>query len=105
MKNPFVLLLMLALYSCTQTAGADQAATVPASTTAKDTVACQPGNSKLDTALITQVTGMKGIEKNGEFKITVPQNDLHVSVDGFKIIPFMGLGSWAAFLPAMTAPW
>jgi hypothetical protein len=40
---------------------------------------------------------MKGTEKNGEYKITVPQNDLSIIVDGFKIIPPMGLGSWAAF--------
>lgn len=33
------------------------------------------------------------------FKITVPQNDLDVTVDGFRIIPPMGLGSWAAFSP------
>lgn len=30
-------------------------------------------------------------------KLSVPQNDLEVSVDGFRIIPPMGLGSWAAF--------
>ena len=42
---------------------------------------------------------MKGVEKNGEYKITVPQNDLSIIVDGFKIIPPMGLGSWAAFTP------
>jgi hypothetical protein len=40
---------------------------------------------------------MKGEEKEGEYKVTVPQNDLNVVVDGFKIIPPMGLGSWAAF--------
>lgn len=33
------------------------------------------------------------------FKITVPQNDLDVQVDGFRIIPPMGMGSWAAFAP------
>lgn len=33
------------------------------------------------------------------FKITVPQNDLEVAVDGFRIVPPMGLGSWAAFAP------
>jgi hypothetical protein len=62
-------------------------------------VACPPGESKLDIAKIEQITGMKGTEKNGEYKITVPQNDLHIVVDGFKIIPAMGLGSWAAFTP------
>ncbi len=40
---------------------------------------------------------MKGVEKNGEYKISVSQNDLNIVVDGFKIIPAMGLGSWAAF--------
>lgn len=65
----------------------------------KDTISCPPGSSKLDIANIQQVTGMKGVEKNGEFKITVPQNDLNIIVDGYKIIPPMGLGSWVAFTP------
>ncbi|MGK2864130.1 MAG: DUF1259 domain-containing protein [Chitinophagaceae bacterium] len=65
----------------------------------KDTISCPPGKSKLDIATIERVTGMKGTEKNGEYKITIPQNDLNVVVDGFKIIPPMGLGSWAAFTP------
>ena len=64
-----------------------------------NTIVCAPGSSKLDIQKIEQLTGMKGVEKNGEYKITVPQNDLHVVVDGFKIIPPMGLGSWAAFTP------
>jgi hypothetical protein len=50
-----------------------------------------------DIATIQKVTGMKGAEKNGEYKITVPQHDLKVEVDGFKIIPAMGLGTWIAF--------
>lgn len=64
-----------------------------------DTIYCAPGSSKLDIATIEKITGMKGVEKNGEYKITVPQNDLNVVVDGFKIIPPMGLGSWTAFTP------
>jgi len=63
----------------------------------KEAIPCPPGASKVDVQQIEQVTGMKGVEKNGEYKITVPQNDLNVVVDGFKIIPPMGLGSWAAF--------
>ena len=43
---------------------------------------------------------MKGKENNGEYKITIPQNDLNVEVDGFKIIPAMGLGTWTAFTPS-----
>lgn len=65
----------------------------------KDTISCPPGSSQLDVAKIEEITGMKGVEKNGEYKITIPQNDLNVVVDGFKIIPPMGLGTWAAFTP------
>lgn len=54
----------------------------------------------LDIASIEKITGMKGKENNGQYKITVPQNDLNVTVDGFKIIPAMGLGSWVAFSPS-----
>ncbi|HET9746658.1 MAG TPA: hypothetical protein VFP97_13155 [Chitinophagaceae bacterium] len=32
---------------------------------------------------------MKGKSNNGEYKITVPQNDLSIDVDGFKIVPAM----------------
>lgn len=53
----------------------------------------------LDIASIERITGMKGKENNGQYKITVPQNDLNVIVDDFKIIPAMGLGSWIAFTP------
>lgn len=54
----------------------------------------------LDTAIIEQTTGVKGKSNHGEYKITIPQNDLDVEVDGFKIIPPMGLGTWIAFTPA-----
>jgi hypothetical protein len=59
------------------------------------------GSTKgVDTAIIERVMGMKGKSNNGEYKITVPQNDLGVKVDEFKIIPAMGLGTWVAFTPA-----
>lgn len=54
----------------------------------------------LDIALIDNITGMKGKENNGQYKITVPQNDLNVTVDGFKIIAPMGLAAWVAFTPS-----
>ena len=54
---------------------------------------------KLDVEMIEKIIGMKGKLNNGEYKITIPQNDLHVDVDGFKIIPAMGLGTWTAFSP------
>lgn len=57
-------------------------------------------SESIDIQKIQHVLDMKGQEKDGEYKVTVPQNDLNVEVDGFKIIPPMGLGSWAAFAPA-----
>ena len=57
------------------------------------------GQWALNVAAIEQVLGRKGSISGGEYKVTVPQNDLNVTVDGFSIIPPMGLGSWAAFTP------
>jgi hypothetical protein len=54
----------------------------------------------IDTSTIVQVLGMKGKFNNGEYKITIPQYDLSVEVDGFKIIPAMGLGTWIDFAPS-----
>ena len=58
--------------------------------------------SPLDTLVIEKVLGMKGKYNNGEYKVTVPQNDLNIMVDGFKIIPAMGLGTWIAFSPSQN---
>jgi hypothetical protein len=53
----------------------------------------------LDTTAITKITGIKGAGNHNEYKITVPQNDLKVVVDGFNIIPAMGLSTWVGFAP------
>lgn len=53
----------------------------------------------LDTASLERILGVSGAVLDGEFKVTVPQNDLDVRVDGFAIVPPMGVGSWAAFTP------
>ena len=63
-----------------------------------NTVAIQ-NISPVDTSAVERITGIKGKYNNGEYKITIPQNDLSVEVDGFKIIPSMGLGSWIDFAP------
>ena len=60
---------------------------------------CTKSIAQVDSALIEKVTGLKGKGNKGEYKITIPQNDLDVTVDGFKIIPAMGLGTWIAFTP------
>jgi hypothetical protein len=53
----------------------------------------------LDTARIDELTGLKGKmnEKEGVYRITFPRNDVKVTVDGWMMPPFMGLGTWAAF--------
>src|SRR6478672_7852423 len=53
----------------------------------------------LDTAKIDDVTGLKGKlnEKEGVYRITFPRADVKVTVDGWTMPPFMGLGTWAAF--------
>jgi hypothetical protein len=53
----------------------------------------------LDTAKIDQITGLKGKfnEKEGVYKVSFPREDVKVVVDGWKMPPFMGLGTWAAF--------
>jgi hypothetical protein len=56
--------------------------------------------SPLDTLAIERITGIKGKSSNGEYKVTIPQNDLSIEVDGFKIIPAMGLGTWIDFAPS-----
>tara|TARA_B100002049_G_scaffold215633_1_gene181088 strand:- start:6087 stop:7037 length:951 start_codon:yes stop_codon:yes gene_type:complete len=58
----------------------------------------------IDVETLKSELGMEGKEEDGQFKVTVPQNDLNVMVDGFKIIPPMGLGSWAAFAPTSAQP-
>jgi hypothetical protein len=87
------------MLACNQPSASNAANGMTGMNGKKDSITCAPGSSKLDIAKIEQVTGMKGVEKNGEYKITVPQHDLKVVVDGFKIIPAMGLGTWAAFTP------
>ena len=54
----------------------------------------------LDTNRIEKVTGLKGTwsAAEGVFKVTAPRNDLPVTVDGWKMPPFMGLTTWAGFV-------
>lgn len=53
----------------------------------------------LDTAKIDQLTGLKGKmnQEEGVYKVTFPRDDVKVSVTGWQMPPFMGLGTWAAF--------
>jgi hypothetical protein len=53
----------------------------------------------LDPAKIDQLTGLKGKlnAQEGVYKVTFPRDDVKVSVAGWQMPPFMGLGTWAAF--------
>lgn len=54
----------------------------------------------LDTAKIDALTGLKGKlnEKESVYKVTFPRADIPVTVDGWRMPPFMGLGTWASFV-------
>ncbi|BCT68642.1 DUF1259 domain-containing protein [Nitrosospira sp. NRS527] len=56
----------------------------------------------LNTAEIEQLTGLKGTYSSEEnvFKVSKPRTDVKIKVDKWMMPPFMGLTSWAAFVPA-----
>ena len=60
---------------------------------------------ELNTARIEAVTGLKGTWNAMErvFKVTRPRNDVPIRVDAWTMPPFMGLTSWAAFMPGGKA--
>ena len=62
-------------------------------------------HAAIDGAKIEQLTGLKGTlnETEGVFKVSAPRNDVKVAMDGWPMPPFMGLTSWAAFLPGKRA--
>ena len=59
-------------------------------------------DTRLDTATIERLTGVKGElnEKEGALKVSVPRSDLDVTAAGVKLTPPLGLTSWAAFQKA-----
>src|SRR6266478_540614 len=60
-------------------------------------------SKKLDTAQIDELTGLKGKlnEQENAYKVSSPRTDIKISVDKWEMPPFMGLTSWAAFMPGM----
>lgn len=63
------------------------------------------GHAALDTNRVEQVTGLKGTwnAAEGVFKVSQPRADVGVKVDDWKMPPFMGLTSWAAFITGKKA--
>lgn len=64
-----------------------------------------PVFAALDTNRIETLTELKGTwnATEGVFKVTAPRNDLPVTVDGWKMPPFMGLTTWAGFIEGKKA--
>jgi hypothetical protein len=56
----------------------------------------------IDEKAVATATGVEKPETSpdGVVKVSFPRKDVDVSVDGWKMPPFMGLTSWAAFSPA-----
>jgi len=63
-------------------------------------------SADLDTAKIEQITGLKGAlnQEENVFKVSQPRTDVRVTIDGRVMEPFMGLTSWASFMPGKGAP-
>lgn len=85
--------ILMMLLTNIQTAAAQHTVKQPASVQKKGST------NGLDTAAIERIMGIKCKSNDGVYKITIPQNDLSIMVDSFKIIPAMGLGTWVAFTP------
>src|SRR5260370_13361340 len=61
---------------------------------------------KLDADKIGQAAGTKVInDEDGVVRIAWARTDVTVKVDGMKLKPFAGLGSWAAFRPTEHGGW
>jgi len=104
--NALVMVLSVLLFVSTHTSIAQHQANKQKSTASGPNSHTAMGSMNmqalqpLDTSTIERVMGMKGKSNKGEYKVTVPQNDLKIEVDGFLISPPMGLGTWIAFTPA-----
>ncbi len=67
--------------------------------TSTSTCFAQETSGTLKQELIGNITGIKGTynEAEGVYKVSVPREDIEVSIDGRLMPPFMGLTSWVAF--------
>tara|TARA_R110000744_G_scaffold237369_4_gene354899 strand:+ start:94995 stop:95996 length:1002 start_codon:yes stop_codon:yes gene_type:complete len=106
-KNRTILLIItsvcLIIYSC-DTRKDQKTPSGKGTDTATQKVQDEKDLQPLDIRSIKNIIDIEGKEDNGEYKVTIPQNDLNVTVDGFRIIPPMGLGSWVAFAPTSDKP-
>jgi hypothetical protein len=80
---------------------AQQPASTPVSSAlAPVATAVAPPAAPIDPARVASLTGGKPESTDTAVKVSFPRDDLPVEVDGWaKMPPFMGLTSWAAFVP------
>ncbi len=52
-----------------------------------------------DAAIVEAAAGLKPALKDGELKLSAPRTDLDVRLDGFPLVPSMGVASWIGFTP------
>src|SRR5438477_8911005 len=55
------------------------------------------GADMLNAQLLESILGLKAQAAGEVLRFSVPRKEVRVSLDGFEIIPFMGLTSWVAF--------
>ena len=67
------------------------------------TPAVRAADPPLDTAAIESITGIAGTMNKAEnvFKVSKPRTDIKLSVDRWSLPPFMGITSYAAFMPVV----
>jgi hypothetical protein len=101
-------LLIIVTFATACGGGATRAASAPAAPTSAPapSSALQPAKSAqlsqpIDESVVARATGVDNPEKSpdGAVKASFPRKDVDVAVDGWKMPPFMGLTSWAAFTP------
>jgi len=65
--------------------------------------AARAADPPLDTAVIESITGITGTMNTAEnvFKVSKPRTDIKPNVDGWTLPPFMGITSYAAFMPVV----
>ena len=63
--------------------------------------AVRAADPPLDTAAIESITGITGTMNKAEnvFKVSKPRTDIKPNVDRWTLPPFMGITSYAAFMP------
>ncbi|HEX2670365.1 MAG TPA: DUF1259 domain-containing protein [Polyangiaceae bacterium] len=81
---------------------AETVAPAPAAVKAPPPPAPAALSPAIEEKAVADATGVEKVEKgpDGALKVTFPRKDVEVTVDGWKVPPFMGLTSWVAFTPA-----